>query len=885
MFLLVTLWLFFSYLAGSIPFGYLIARASGKDILKIGWRKTSGSNVFENVGKIQGVLTGVLDFTKGYFVVYWAKRLGFSTEIQIFSGMLAIIGHNWSIFLNFAGGRGIATFIGAFLALSPAVLGISIIPFILLAFLWNSSIGTLLFLAFAILFYFWQPPFLDETQAQIGGLFAFSCLTPILIKRLSPISELSFNKKELIRNRLLFDNDQVRLEQRINVIFKKVKEKHGEKLDSIKSLAMPLLLSPKIGWRVAKFGVKMAQKPIAPVKEMISNSAKMVFGSPEKIVTEITAEDFKKMMIAAAKKIVFHQEEINRINFFPVADKDTGYNLAATLLGIEGIISRKEYYNFQELARDIKEAAMMNARGNAGMIFAAYLIRVLDHIRHLRFVNSYQLAVAMKKGIKAAYQAIYNPVEGTILDVVGAAGGRAWEIARVKKPGEKNRGGNIIKVLEEAKKSSELALEKTKEKLEVLRDNDVVDAGALGFVKILEAWLESLKGITFEIEGGAEPISIAPEIFGDSDSQKEVVFSFLQTKDFNLENFRKEISILGNSIDFIETEDRIKIHIHTNFPEQIRDKIKDFQILEWKMEDIIKEEVLKKKAIGLIVGETADLPRDFLERNKIEIVPFKIKFPEAEKIEGQTIYEKMEKMENLPTTSAAVFGDYLQAYKKSLERFEKIMVITLSARLSGAYSQARIARSILKKPGKERIYVFDCFTASVAEGLVTMYAQKLISEGKDFEEILAKLKEFCPKVNLLGCLADLKYVVNGGRLKLPKPLLPLVDLAQKIGIKPLFILKQGKAKFLAIRIGKNMAKILASQVEKMSRGKAIEIAIAHADNFEGSQELKKELEKKEKAKVLFVSSVSPVIGVHTGPGALIVAFYPDSCLESRNSQI
>jgi len=113
-------------------------------------------------------------------------------------------------------------------------------------------------------------------------------------------------------------------------------------LEVIRPFAVPLLLPPKIGWRVAKFGVKMAQKPIAPVKEMIFNGVKMVFGSPEKIVTEITAADLKRMMIAATKKIVSHQEEINRINVFPVADKDTGYNLAATLLGIEGTISKRQ---------------------------------------------------------------------------------------------------------------------------------------------------------------------------------------------------------------------------------------------------------------------------------------------------------------------------------------------------------------------------------------------------------------------------------------------------------------------------------------------------------------------------------------------------------------
>jgi len=675
---------------------------------------------------------------------------------------------------------------------------------------------------------------------------------------------------------LLFDNDETRLEQRINIIFKKVKKEYRGKLEVIRPFAVPLLLPPKIGWRVAKFGVKMAQKPIAPVKEMIFNGVKMVFGSPEKIVTEITAADLKRMMIAATKKIVSHQEEINRINVFPVADKDTGYNLAATLLGIEGTISRKEYYNFQELAKDIKEAAMMNARGNAGMIFTGYLIRVLDHIRHSRFVNSYQLAVAMKKGIKAAYQAIYNPVEGTILDVVGAAGGRAWEMTRLKKPGDKTREKNIIKVLEEAKKSSELALEKTKEKLEVLRENDVVDAGALGFVKILEAWLESLKGITSGIESTARPISIVPTISDSSKYQKEVVFSFLKVKDFNLDNFKKEISLLGDSMDIIETEDRIKIHIHTNFPGQIHDKIKDFQILEWRIEDIIKKEseTVKKKPIGLIVGETADLPKDILEKYQIEVLPFKTNFPDVENVKGETFYEKLAGARKLPTTSAASFGEYFTYYKKALEKYEKVLVITLSSKLSGTYSQARIARSLFKKPEKNNIFVFDCFAVSAAEGLIALKAEELTSQGKNFEEILRELKVFSPKVKLFGCFGDIKYLVKGGRFKMSEFLIPTVSFLPKIGIQFFFHLKDGKVKIQKIKLGKDKARILAEEVKKMGKGEKINLAIVYANNLKEAQKLEEILKKNPNINLLFISSISPVLGIHAGPGTLGVAFYP-----------
>ena len=211
------LFIFLGYLLGSLPFGYLITRFStGKNILEVGWRKTSGSNVFRNVGFWQGFLTGILDVAKGFLAVWLAQNAGLSLQIQALSGVAAVTGHNWSCFLKFAGGRGIGTLIGAFLALSPGILGYSLIPLVLLALIWNASIGTIFFLLCAIL--------LSASFGQLGtvGLLPLFSLLPVFIKRLSPIGELSFKKGGLIRNRLVFDNNQACLDLRIERIIDKL---------------------------------------------------------------------------------------------------------------------------------------------------------------------------------------------------------------------------------------------------------------------------------------------------------------------------------------------------------------------------------------------------------------------------------------------------------------------------------------------------------------------------------------------------------------------------------------------------------------------------------------------------------------------------------------
>ena len=207
--------LIFSYLLGSIPFGYIFTKVfAKKNILEIGWRKTSGSNVFKNVGVLPGALTGICDVLKGTLAVYFAKQLSFSLEIQSLCGLLAVIGHNWSIFLKFAGGRGIGTFIGCLLILNSKVLLFSLLfslPFVIVL---DTSIGTIFGLFFSILL---------SLKTNIS-IFTISSLFFILLKRLSPIRELSLSNKKLILARLIFDDDDFH-QMKYKKIIQKLKKK------------------------------------------------------------------------------------------------------------------------------------------------------------------------------------------------------------------------------------------------------------------------------------------------------------------------------------------------------------------------------------------------------------------------------------------------------------------------------------------------------------------------------------------------------------------------------------------------------------------------------------------------------------------------------------
>lgn len=124
-----------SYLLGSIPFGLLVARLKGIDLTNTGSGNIGATNVFRSVGKGFGIAIFVLDMLKGYFPVYLASASGQNHYIVMLCGLLAITGHMFSVFLNFKGGKGVATGLGVILGIAPRLfilsflLGIAIISF------------------------------------------------------------------------------------------------------------------------------------------------------------------------------------------------------------------------------------------------------------------------------------------------------------------------------------------------------------------------------------------------------------------------------------------------------------------------------------------------------------------------------------------------------------------------------------------------------------------------------------------------------------------------------------------------------------------------------------------------------------------------------------
>ena len=197
----------FSYIYGSIPFGLILVRViKGVDIRKIGSGNIGATNVSRVLGLKLGLMSGVLDISKGFIPVIIGKYLGLSTAELFFAGFLGVVGHDFSIFLSFKGGKGVASTLGFILALNPLVILIEIVPFFVTFFITRivslSSIIALIFLPFAFLILG------DKTLALLSLIPAALGILRHKenIERLIYGIEKKFGEKELVETEVLKDD-------------------------------------------------------------------------------------------------------------------------------------------------------------------------------------------------------------------------------------------------------------------------------------------------------------------------------------------------------------------------------------------------------------------------------------------------------------------------------------------------------------------------------------------------------------------------------------------------------------------------------------------------------------------------------------------------------
>jgi len=193
----------------------------------------------------------------------------------------------------------------------------------------------------------------------------------------------------------------------------------------------------------------------------------------------------KDMMELSEKYIAVEKENINAINVFPIPDGDTGSNMYYTIQAIVKEVNTIHDDNGnKEIFLAISKGSFVGAKGNSGVIYSQFLIGVVEYLEKIPIITPLTFAKALEEGTEFAYDAVLNPTEGTILTVMKRTSDKAIEITLEK------QDIGWVEFIDLLVEESKQCLEETKEMLDILKEADVVDAGAKGFVHILESWKE-----------------------------------------------------------------------------------------------------------------------------------------------------------------------------------------------------------------------------------------------------------------------------------------------------------------------------------------------------------------------------------------------------------
>jgi len=282
--------------------------------------------------------------------------------------------------------------------------------------------------------------------------------------------------------------------------------------------------------------------------------------------------------------------------------------------------------------------------------------------------------------------------------------------------------------------------------------------------------------------------------------------------------------------------------------------------------------------VAIVTDTTACIPREQVEKYGIELVPVDIIFGDKVYRDGIDItpdqfYALLRQAEKLPTTSGSLPDPFLEAYREASKRAASILCITLPAKLSGMCNSAQLAKQMAKEAlPNVVIEVLDCGTAAAAQGLVVLAAARAAASGGSLTKVIETARNVMQRVNLFATLDTLYYLVKGGRV--PKAAALVGSLLK---IKPIFTVTDGEAHPVTNprTTAGAMKRILKIMEQKVAKGQPLHVAVMHADALDRAKELMGEISSQFDCAELFITEFTPVMGAHTGPGVIGIAFYTE----------
>lgn len=328
--------------------------------------------------------------------------------------------------------------------------------------------------------------------------------------------------------------------------------------------------------------------------------------------TKISGLLFQSMIVEGALAIAEKKAQANELNVFPVPDGDTGTNMSMTMGNAMTEVQKLNAPTLAKAADTAASALLRGARGNSGVILSLLFRGMAKRLHELDEASGKDFAIAMREGVNTAYKAVMKPAEGTILTVTRVSAQHAVSLCQA------DPNLSVEAVFEALLERGRSALAETTHQNPVLEKAGVVDAGAFGFLTILEGMYDAFRGIQHERVISDEPAQNAAADFS-AISDEEITFTYCtefiaerRDKSRNVNRLREYLNSIGDSLVVVEDDDIVKVHVHTDEPNKALEQgLKFGPLLTVKIENMREQHTAK-----VIEGTVAPAERQIVDPEK-----------------------------------------------------------------------------------------------------------------------------------------------------------------------------------------------------------------------------------------------------------------------------
>jgi DegV family protein with EDD domain len=426
------------------------------------------------------------------------------------------------------------------------------------------------------------------------------------------------------------------------------------------------------------------------------------------------------------------------------------------------------------------------------------------------------------------------------------------------------------------------SLLETTSKLKILAKNNVVDAGAKGFVLFVEGIIEFIhsRNVKELILSKAETASFPKieEVVAEKVDFRYCTEAIIKNSTIDNDALKSTLSGYGDSIVIAGSDKIRRIHVHTNTPAELFNELRYAGTLTFqKADDMIRQSqavYARKWQIALVTDSTCDLSQELIDHYQINMLPINISFGENHYLDKVTIqpgqfYKMLDECPDYPKSSQVNETSFINLYSHLASHYDSIIAVHLSDKLSGTFnSSLKAARSVSSEFNKP-VTVLNSRNLSGALGLIILRAAQAIEAGLSHDEVVSQTEKWISKARILVSVRTLKYMVRGGRISAVRGL-----IARMLNINPIVSLDEtGKAIVFdkAFNQKANMEKVM-KHIKSAGPGEKIwNYIVLHANNENAAVWYSEKMEILTGKKPVSVVNISPVIGANAGVGAASVA--------------